>query len=258
MDQTRARAVASANPESFIRAGDGRLVELKVHRALWSGSHRENSLAALRECYEERVARAEIDLLSVGDDFVVSHDRPRRGAKPPTLRDVVAIVRASDGPTLLMLDAKDEEPWPRDAVMRLLRLIEPVRDRVYVGSPSDWNLRRLHDADTAIAIAFDPQYYLTTSLEHLAQRLDSLRGLVPAAREMHLPLRFFEGALANGFNAAAFLHERGMRVDVWTIHAGSPASRTRAARAVAAGVDVITTDAARAIARALSGSPRSR
>src|SRR5439155_384354 len=83
-----------------IRPRDGRIVELKVHRATWSGEHPQNSLAGLRECYRERVARVEIDFRTAGDDFVVTHDAPRRGTKLVPLGDAIAIVRsAAPGPT---------------------------------------------------------------------------------------------------------------------------------------------------------------
>src|SRR5207245_873282 len=47
----RQRALDEAEPRSLIRPRDGRIVELKVHRATWSGEHPQNSLAGLRECY---------------------------------------------------------------------------------------------------------------------------------------------------------------------------------------------------------------
>jgi glycerophosphoryl diester phosphodiesterase len=257
-------------------------VELKAHRAAWSGRHRENSLAALRECYEERVARVEIDFLINGDDFVVTHNRPRRGAKLPRLRDALEIVRsAADGPTVLMLDAKGDAPWPAAAVTRLLNVIEPVRDRIFIGSPADWNLRRLRDADPALTLAFDPQYYLTWSSrteklpgrigaygyqdthplalrrtaptrDYLRERFETLVGLVPSAREMHLRLAFFERMLGDGFNAADLLHSVGVLVDVWTIDAGTRAWRERVARAIASGVDIVTTNTPQQISAAFS------
>jgi glycerophosphoryl diester phosphodiesterase len=257
-------------------------VELKAHRAAWSGRHRENSLAALRECYEERVARVEIDFLINADDFVVTHDRPRRGAKLPRLRDALEIVRsAADGPTVLMLDAKGDAPWPATAVTRLLNVIEPVRDRIFIGSPADWNLRRLRDADPELTLAFDPQYYLTwgskteklpgrvgaygyqdthplalrctgPTADYLRERFEMLLALVPDAREVHLRLGFFERMLDDGFSAAHFLHEAGKLVDVWTIDAGTRRWRERVSRAIASGADIVTTNTPRKLAAAFA------
>src|SRR5207245_2150043 len=181
-------------------------------------------------------ARVEIDFLLHGEDFLLTHNRPRAVAKLPTLRQAVEIVRSTpDGPTVLMLDAKGDAPWPKDRVTELVRLVEPVRDRIFFGSPADWNLRRLRAADSALTLAFDPQYYLTWSskteklpgrvgaygyqdthplalrragptADYLRERFEMLLALVPDAREVHLRLGFFERMLDDGFNAAEFLH----------------------------------------------------
>lgn len=278
----RQRALESAHPESVIRAPDGRLVELKVHRGLWSGAHPQNSLAALRECYAAGVARVEIDFRLQNGEFVVTHDRPRRGSRVPPLREALDIVRAArPGPTLLMLDAKDEAPWSSRDVEALVRLVEDVRDRIFVGSPADWNLRRLRKVDTSIAIAFDPQYYLTHDArvhavpgrrgaygyqdvhplalrrtvpvaDYLRERFETLLSAVDGMREVHLRLSFFERMLRDGFDAAAFAHEANVLVDVWTLDAGTRAWRSRLARAVAARADIVTTNTSRTFASALA------
>ena len=56
--------------------------------------------------------------------------------------------------------------------------------------------------------------------------------------------------LDDGFNAAAFLHDTGVLVDVWTIDATTRGWRERVARAVAAGVDIVTTNTPRELAAA--------
>ena len=255
-------------------------MELKAHRAAWSGAYPENSLAALRECYAERLARVEIDFRFRSGDFIVAHDEPRPGAQVLPLGEALEVVRrAPDGPTVLMLDAKDDAPWPPDMVERFLRLVDPVRDRIFLGSPADWNLRRLRKVDPDLTVTFDPQYYLTwaarpdevpgrtgaygyqdthplafrrtvPTADYLRERFESLATLVPGARELHLRLTFFEHMLDDGFNAAAFLHETGVLVDVWTIDATTHGWRERVARAVAAGVDIVTTNTPRKVAAA--------
>jgi glycerophosphoryl diester phosphodiesterase len=257
-------------------------VELKAHRAAWSGTYPENSLAALRECYDERLARVEIDFRFRDGEFIVAHDEPRRKAKALPLRDALDVVRrAPAGPTLLMLDAKDDAPWPPDRIEDFLRLVDPVRDRIFVGSPADWNLRRLRKSDPGLTLAFDPQYYLTwtarpeevpgrtgaygyqdahplalrrtvATAEYLQERFETLTGLVPGARELHLRLGFFEHMLDDGFDAAGFLHATGTLVDVWTIDAGTRRWRERVARAIAAGVDIVTTNTPREVAAAFA------
>ncbi len=266
-----------------MRAPGGRLVELKAHRGAWSGAHPANSLAALSECFAERVARVEIDFRSRDGDFVVAHDKPRKGARVPLLRDALEIVRASPlGPTVLMLDAKDEAPWRPGTALGLARLCDPIRDRVFVGSPADWNLRQLRKVDPALAIAFDPQYYLTwdsrvhvvpgrrgaygyqdvhplalrrtvPAAEYLRERFDTLLGAVDGIREIHLRLAFFERMLHDGFDVAAFAREASVLVDVWTLDAGTRRWRSRLARAVAAGADIVTTNTPREFAASLAG-----
>lgn len=236
----------------------------------------------MRECYREGAARVEIDVLLIDGDFVVTHDRPRRGARLLPLSEVLAIVRDSPGTTLLELDAKDLAPWPAEAAERLARLVDPVRDRVVVTSPADWNLRRLQRADAAMPIGFDPQLHFDwtgrrreplfaplgaygyldahplarrrtlPTAEYLRERLGELVRFVPGVREMHLRLALFERMLSDGLHdAVAVLHEAGALADVWTLDAGTPRWRGRLARAVEAGVDVVTTNTPRELAAAV-------
>lgn len=197
------------------------------------------------------------------------------------LRAALEIVRSErNGPTLLMLDAKDEAPWSLEQVQRLVKLIEPVRGRIFVGSPADWNLRRLVAADRAIAVAFDPQYYLTWSArdlelpgrrgaygyqdahplalrrtvpaaEYLRERFETLVRTVPGARELHLRLEFFERMRADGFDPAGFLHDAGILADVWTLDAGTRDWRDRLTRALAGAADIVTTNTPKALAGAV-------
>lgn len=283
----RQRALESAHPESVLHGADGRLIELKAHQGAWSGTHPENSLAALRECYAAEVARVEIDFRLRDGEFVVAHDRPRKGKRVPLLREALDIVRASrPGPTLLMLDAKDDPPWSSRQVEALVRMCESVRDRIFVGSPADWNLRRLRKVDPALAIAFDPQYYLTwdtrvhavpgrrgaygyqdvhplalrrtvPTADYLRERFDTLLGAVDGIREVHLRLAFFERMLRDGFDVAAFAHEANVLVDVWTLDAGTRGWKTRLTQAIAAGADIVTTNTPRQFAEARQPSEAS-
>lgn len=255
------------------------MVELKVHKATWSGRHPPNSLEGLRECYAERVARAEIDFRLAADELVVAHDDPR-GGPAPLLSDALEVVRAAPpGPTVLMLDAKDMAPWPWPLVERIARLIGPVCDRIFVGSPADWNLRRLRTLAPDVTVTFDPQYYLERKgsrsplpgaagaygyhdahalafrrtvpvAEYLRLRLEDLLRLVPGARELHLNLALFEQMREDGLDVCALVHEAGALVDVWTLDAGTPRWRERFENALAAGVDFVTTNTARALSAA--------
>lgn len=250
----------------------GRDVELKAHRARWSGRHPENSIPALRECLELGVARAEVDLrLGADGAWVVSHDEPST-TPMPHLETIVELLQAVPGPTLVELDAKDVEPWPRDAVVRLAHVLRPARARVVVAGSADANLRLLCDVDREISLGFNPSHHLDWAPpgqeepgspprgrggyadaqppgpgdpldDHLRARFRSLLGLVPRACEVHLRLTAFERLLADGVHEVVDLvHEAGMILDVWTLNAGTPRWRERLALAVSQGVDIVTTD----------------
>ena len=173
------------NPDSFFRVGD-RVVELKVHRLLWSGDHPENSLSALAECARERVIRAEIDLAMLRDrDFALLHDdrleerTTGRGQvsaakaadlgrvrfkgtdeRPALLSEFVAVLARAPYPRLVELDMKDQEPLPWARIEELARLVQPVKGRIVFGSPADWNLRRLLAVDRSLPVSLNPHSYI--------------------------------------------------------------------------------------------------
>jgi glycerophosphoryl diester phosphodiesterase len=302
------------HPLSVLRAPDGRQVELKIHGCVWSGSYPENSLAAVRECLAAPVARAEVDVNLLRDaDFLLTHDSqldsattgtgPVREAtraevaglrcrwrgqvsehRPPLLSELVGAMCDQPSSTRLELDAKDFEPWPWPRVEELVRLVEPIRDRIVFGGCADWNLRRLVEVDPAIAVGFTPTFYLDwqpagsapdplpgvvgaygyldahplaqtrseSTADYLRDRLAALVRLVPGAQELHLRLSLFERMRADGLpEVADALHRAGLKVDVWTLDAGTPDWRSRLERAVTAGVDVVTSNTARILATAL-------
>lgn len=272
---------AAVLPESRPRTRDGRYVELKAHRAQWSGRHPANSVAALRECLELKVARAEVDL-RLGRDgrWIISHDESD-AAPAPALSALVELLVAVLGPTVVELDAKDLGTWPRPAVDRLARELRPVRSRVVVAGCQDANLRRLADADPEVPLGFNPGHHLDWAppgheepgspprglagyadaqppppgqplADHLRTRFRSVLGLVPGARELHLRLAAFERLLADGVpELVAMTHDAGLVLDVWTLNAGSPAWRERLALLVDQGVDIVTTDTGPALAAEL-------
>ncbi len=51
-------------------------------------------------------------------------------------------------------------------------------------------------------------------------------------------------------DAAALIQQHGLRLDVWTLDAGTPHWEARLARALAAGVDIVTSNTAPALAAA--------
>ena len=223
----------------------------------------------------------EIDFRTQDGDLIVSHDaRSREGAL--LLRDALELVRHSPpGPTVLMLDAKDDAPWTEAEVRQIASLIAPVRDRIFVGSPADWNLRRLRAVDADVTLAFDPMYYLdhkgsrsplpgagsaygyhdahplafrrtVPAAEYLRERLEVLLHLVPGIRELHVNLKLFEEMLVDGVDVSAIVHEAGAVIDVWTLDARTPQWHERLQRALAAGVDIVTTNTPRELAAAFA------
>jgi glycerophosphoryl diester phosphodiesterase len=314
------------HPESVIRAPDGRIVQLKVHSANWDPALPENSLAALAACLAAPVQRAEIDLTMLADrDFVLYHDRTldtgttgsgavagltsdaarvlrlrdyrhddHGGQAPATdhpvgqLSDVVELLRANPAPTILQLDMKDTEPLPWPRVEELLRLVEPVRERVVFGSNADWNLRRILHVDPSVAVGFDPLYYLDwapdreepermpgirgaygyqdahplarerrgPTVDYLRDRLGALLRLVPNPRDLYIRLRTAERMAADGLDdLAAIVHGLGASFDLWTLDAGTPNWEQRLRFAVQSGADVVTTNTPRALAAAKLGPP---
>src|SRR5262249_21995935 len=144
--------------------------------------------------------------------------------RPPLLSEVVDLLQAQPSPTVLELHARDVDPWPYSRVDELVRLLEPVRDRVIVSSRADWNLRRVVQVDSRLRVGFNPAYYLDSPppdavpdafpgevgaygyydrhplartrnqapSDYLWERVNGLFRLVPGASEMHLRLRLFE------------------------------------------------------------------
>jgi glycerophosphoryl diester phosphodiesterase len=311
---------ASVHPESIIRTSDGRLVEFKVHSANWDPALPENSLIALEACLKAPVARTEVDLRMLADhEFLLCHDNildtGTTGAGPVSgltsdearklrlrdyrhdhanhqpgtltdapvgqLSDVVELVLAHPGPTLLQLDLKDATPWPWERIEELLRLTAPIRDRVIFGCNADWNLRRLLQVDSTAPVGFDPLYYLDwapegaslerlpgvrgaygyldahpiarerrgSTVDYLHDRLGGLLRLVPAPRDLYIRLRTAEQMHADGLDdLAEIIHGLGASFDLWTLDAGTPGWEQRMRLAVALGADVVTTNTPRLLA----------
>jgi glycerophosphoryl diester phosphodiesterase len=169
-------------------------------------------------------------------------------------------------------------------VEELARLVQPVKDRVIFGGGADWNLRRLRSVDSSLAVGFtitesldwvpahvEPdaipgiwgaygyldahplaRHKLGPTTDYLRDRLGAILGLVPGAREIHVRLLAVEHMLEDGFtDLLDMLHAEGMLLDVWTLNAGTPNWRERLMRALAAGVDVVTTDTPKELAQAV-------
>jgi glycerophosphoryl diester phosphodiesterase len=288
---------------------DGRSAELVCHAAVLSGKHARNSIEAIRECFEAGVARIEIDVHSlVGHDYVVYHDRRfesettgsgsagaatpdgvrglqfkhHPGGRPPLLSEVIELARGFD--TELQLDWKDLRLMSGERLRALIDTVAPLRDRIIVSAPQDWNLRRLHAADAEFPLGFDPGHYLDYAIEgqavflprnlgaygyrddhpmglaraeatadYLAARMEMLLLQAPGSREFFLNFRLVLQMLEDGFNVAEWLHARGIGANVWTADCHGPESVRWIERLVAAGVERITTNTAPAWLDAIAG-----
>jgi glycerophosphoryl diester phosphodiesterase len=191
--------------------------------------------------------------------------------RPPLLSEMIAMAAGCD--TELQLDLKDWRPLPAVRLRALLDVIAPVHDRVIISCGQDWNLRRLHTADPTLAIGFDPGHYFDFKAEgapaflpratgaygyrddhplsvgrtedvgdYLHERFEILLEQVPGVREFFLNFRMILRMLDDGFDVAAWLHERDVELTAWTPDYQGADSMASIERLVAAGVDRITTN----------------
>ena len=197
--------------------------------------------------------------------------------RPALLSEFVAVLARAPYPRLVELDMKDEEPLPWARIEELARLVQPVKARVVFGSPADWNLRRLLAVDRSLPVSLNPHSYIdfgergghlrrgaygyqdahplagrrfTSAADYLRDRFGGVLRLVPGIREVHVRSRMFERMLEDVPTAADIFHAFDVKLDVWTLDAGTARWRERFARVVAGGVDIVTTNTAPALAAA--------
>ncbi len=204
--------------------------------------------------------------------------------RPLLLSELVALAR--DAATELQLDLKDWRPLTEPRLRALIDAVEPVKQRVIVSSGQDWNLRLLHRADPELAYGFDPGHYIDHASEgtpfflprtigaygyrddhplaigrteavheYLHQRFEMLAMQAPGAPEWFLSYRLVLQMLDDGFNAAGFLHERGIDANVWTPDYDGPESLPMLRRIIEAGFDRVTTNTRPAWMQALAQGP---
>lgn len=249
---------------------------LLVHDPLLEGE--TTGRGPVGEC-TERQAR---DLLFVRSGAITSCHVPRLG-------QVVELFRKYPGSTRLQLDFKNLVPFGDDEPLeRLVRLIEPLGDRVLVSTSADWQLRRLRRLapwlDLGLDVHFyvdlrsdgeavDPQIYprqlgaygywddhpvalqkFWPTAEYLADRCATLDGLVPRISTFYISHKLLVRSLDDGFNWAEALHDHGIKLDAWTLDVGNPRAEVNAKRLLAAGVDQFTTNTPVALAKLLAVS----
>ena len=204
----------------------------------------------------------------------------------PLLSEAVALMAAHPDGASLQLDFKNELPFGDDEPLRrLARLIEPLGARVLVSNGADWQLRRLHRLAPWLALGFDVMGYIDwqtpgrqrdpnshpkqrgvygyyddhrfaampgwSTADYLADRCESMIGLVPAVNTFYIQHTLIAQSLDDGFNWADALHAHGVRLDAWTMDTINPVAVANAPRLLAAGVDQFTSNTPRALAELL-------
>jgi glycerophosphoryl diester phosphodiesterase len=275
-----------------------------------------NSLEGVRACLDADVTIVEVDAVALADqDYLLIHDwtldDETMGSGPtetctlaqarglhirhegretmyrvPTLSDVIAAFLQHGGRTQLQIDFKNLIPFPTpEPLERLLRIIEPLGERVLVSSGADWQLRRLRRMAPWLAIGLEVQlhldwdestdrdprtppykrgaygYYddsliaaqrLWPASDYLWDRCQTLIGLVPRVSTFYVNHQLLARSLDDGFNWAEALHEAGIKLDAWTMDVTDATAMTNLPRLLAAGMDQITTNTPLALGQALS------
>ena len=212
-----------------------------------------------------------------------------RPVSVPLLSDVVALFVERSTRSRLQIDFKNTRPFPDDEPLRrLVRLIEPLGSRVLVSTNADWQLRKLRRIAPWLDLGLDIHFYLDwqeagkarspetlprqigehgywddhplarekywPTAEYLADRCESLMGLVPKISTFYVSYRLLARSLDDGFNWAEALHARGIKLDAWTMDVTSRTAMASLGRLSDVGVDQFTTNTPRALAAALGSA----
>jgi glycerophosphoryl diester phosphodiesterase len=238
--------------------------------------------------HDERFDRVTDTRGLVREATAVEATRPRfkDGSHPLLFSEAIELIAAREYPRHVELDLKDLAPYTSAQAETLARAVQPAKERTHFSTPADWNLRKLLAVDPTLLVSLNPHCYIDTEIEdevrlpigaygyrdahpiakkrfsttadYLRDRFGGIMRLVPGISEAHLRVEMFERILDDGVaDVADIFHELGLKLDVWTLDADTPRWRERLARIVVAGVDIITTNTALALAtegRAHSGA----
>jgi glycerophosphoryl diester phosphodiesterase len=290
--------------------------------AALDGQYPPNSLESIRACLDAGAAFIEVDITALADsDYLLVHDEMLESettgigtvaqcslaesaqlffksadgstspCRVPRLTEVVDLLLQYRGGSRVQLDYKNVVPFSDpEPLHRLVRIIEPLGDRVIVSTGADWQLRRLRKLAPWLELGFDVHFYvdwrlpgesvdprvppyrqgaygywddhilsmqrLWTTAEYLAERCEMLTTLVPGVTTLYIDHRLLVQSLDDGFNWAAALHMAGIKLDAWTLDADNPAAVVNARRLLAAGVDQFTTNTPAELAAVLAAESR--
>jgi glycerophosphoryl diester phosphodiesterase len=277
------------------------------HMAALDGNYPPNSLQAIRACLESGALFVEIDVTALAnDDYLLVHDlelesetsgtglvgdatveQARRliiktkgvqtGVHVPLLSEVVALFMEYNAPTRLQLDYKNVIPFLDDEPLhRLVRLIQPLGERVIVSSGADWQLRRLRKLASWLDVGFDVEFYIDwhkpgkaknprkppfklgaygywddhilasqrswSTADYLAERCEILTTQVPGVSTFYIEHDLIAQSLDDGFNWAEALHSYGIKLDAWTLNSHNESAVAHARLLLDAGIDQFSTD----------------
>lgn len=286
------------------------------HMAALDGQFPPNSLAAIRACLEANAVFIEIDVTALArEDYLLVHDPVLdsettgvgavedcapdearklhyRGDYPAgeqplaLLSDVVRLFLEFSG-TRLQIDFKNVLPMTdEEPLNRLIKLIQPLGNRVMVSSTADWQLRRLRKLAPWLDLGFDIGFYLDwiapnqtvdprqppfklgdygyrddhilaamriwSTADYLAERCEQFIGAVPDISTFYISHELLAQSLDDGFNWATALHAAGIILDAWTLDSTNAQAVEHARRLLAAGVDQFTTNTPAALRELLS------
>lgn len=204
--------------------------------------------------------------------------------RPPLLSEVVVLFAEYPNGARLQIDFKNVFPMRDDEPMRrFLKLIEPLGERVIVSSGADWNLRWMRRNAAWLDLGFDIGFYLDyrtgtpdprqppyflgaygyyddhvlakmallTPAQYLTERCEIMHSGIPQVSTWYVNYQLLLRALDEGFNMMDWLHERGIKMDAWTLDIGR-VPEDALLRLRDAGVDQFTTNTPLALAQVLN------
>ena len=287
--------------------------------ALDGAENLPNSMAAVQASLDVGAAVVEVDINALADeDYLLVHDdvletetdghgpvlassaQFARGLRichggqlseqpVPLLSQVVELFRADQGNTRLQLDFKNMIPFKDDEPLRrLVRLVEPIQERVIVSTGADWQLRKMRKLAPWLTLGFDIMQYIAwepdaaqrdprefpklvgaygyyddhilasqaamKTADYLSDRCESLLRQVENIAVFYLDFKMIAQSLTDGFNWAEALHAHGVLLDAWTMDASNPKAVNMAAPLLQAGVDLFTSNMPLAMGNLLAKS----